>query len=76
MIYSSTTQFTSLLIKPSITKITKKRKKAQPVARKMVEDSRIDGGFKILKMSTTEKKEFHSMIDKIFPYYDNIKTNI
>lgn len=26
--------------------------------------------------NSTEKKEFHSMIDKIFPYYDNIKTNI
>ena len=26
--------------------------------------------------NSTEKKEFHNMIDKIFPYYDNIKTNI
>lgn len=54
--------------KPSITKITKKRKKAQPVARKMVEDSRIDGGFKILKMSTTEKKEFPMLVRSTCAY--------
>ena len=54
--------------KPSINKITKKRKKIHSVARKMVEDSRIEGGFKIIKMSSTEKKEFPMLVRSTCAY--------
>ena len=54
--------------KPTVTKVTKKRKKIVSVARKMVEDSRIEGGFKIIKMSSTEKKDFPMLVRSTCAY--------
>ena len=54
--------------KPTVTKVTKKRKKVVSVARKMVEDSRIEGGFKIIKMSSTEKKDFPMLVRSTCAY--------
>ena len=34
----------------------------------MVEDSRIEGGFKIIKMSSTEKKEFPMLVRSTCAY--------
>ncbi len=50
------------------TKMTKKKKRKKVLARKMVEDSQIEGGFKIIKMSTTEKKEFPMLVRSTCAY--------
>ncbi len=50
------------------TKMTKKKKRKQVSARKMVEDSKIDGGFKIIKMTSTEKKEFPMLVRSTCAY--------
>ena len=49
-------------------KITTKKRNKNKSAKKMVEDSKIEGGFRILKMTTTEKKDFPMMVRSTCAY--------
>lgn len=49
-------------------KITKKKRKHKNITKKMVEDRKVEGGFIIVKMETTDKKDFPMVVRSTCAY--------